>query len=230
MRATDYPVCLRLAGRRVLVVGGGVVARSRVGALHDAGAIVTVVAPTVDPAIAALPVACVRRLFLASDLDDQSLVFIATDDLSVSRRVHTLAHTRGLFVNTADVPELCDFTLPAVHRSGAITIAVSTSGHAPAVASRVRDVLAKALPKTSRHLVTVVAALRKSLPAGPARMAHLRDVVHGDVGSAILYGDRHARRRAFARLRDRNEPCQLRCHGSLCLCFARLHARNRAAA
>lgn len=134
-----YMACLDLEGRRTLVVGGGAVALEKAQGLLDCGAAVTVVAPVVIDRLARLRVELVRRAYDTSDLDGCFLVVAATSDTEVNRRVHGDAEERGLLCNVADVPELCNFILPAVHRAGPIAVAVSTGGASPALAQRIRD-------------------------------------------------------------------------------------------
>ncbi len=201
----DYPVCLRLRGRRVLVVGAGVVAAQRVAGLLEAGAVVTVVAEEVRAGVslqASPQIRVIERAFVDSDVDDAELVFVAINDAEVSAHIVAVARARGLLVNAADIPALCDFTLPSVGRDGPITVAVSTSGRAPALARRLKDLLMAQVPKRHGDVIRVVHALRRRLPSGPARMQFIRCVVDGDVGAALLAGER---RRAFALLRDQLE-------------------------
>jgi precorrin-2 dehydrogenase / sirohydrochlorin ferrochelatase len=136
--AFDYPVMLDLTNVPVLVVGGGRVATRKVEGLLAAGAAVTVVAPDVDDEMAALPVRVVVRRFEPADLDTVRLVVTATDDAAVNANVATEASARGIWANSADDPANCTFILPAVARDGAVTIAVSTGGASPALASHLR--------------------------------------------------------------------------------------------
>jgi precorrin-2 dehydrogenase/sirohydrochlorin ferrochelatase len=201
----DYPVCLRLQGRRVVVVGGGAVALGRTHGLLACGAVVTVVAPRAHDELLALAHAgaltYVARGVVDEDLDGAALVMSATDDADVTAAVARAARARGVWLNAADVPDFCDLTLPAVARRGAVTVAVSTGGQAPAVARRLRDALALAVPARAGRLIWLVRALRRALPAGPARMTFIRNVVDGPIGGALLSGDRVARRAAFGALR-----------------------------
>ena len=134
--------CLDLSGRAVLVVGGGRVALEKVEGLLDCGATVTVVAPQIVHELEHLPVELVRRAYRAGDLAGRFLVVAATATQSVNRRVFRDAETRSLLCNVVDVPELCSFILPAVHREGPIAVAVSTGGASPALAQRLRDEIA----------------------------------------------------------------------------------------
>jgi precorrin-2 dehydrogenase/sirohydrochlorin ferrochelatase len=138
-----YMACLDLTGRSVLVVGGGPVALEKIEGLLDAGADVTVVAPQVHPAILELEPAIVRRGYRTADLDGRFLVVAATSTTSVNRRVFREAEARSLLCNVVDVPELCSFILPAIHRHEPIAVAVSTGGASPALAQHLRDRIAE---------------------------------------------------------------------------------------
>jgi precorrin-2 dehydrogenase/sirohydrochlorin ferrochelatase len=138
--AFDYPIMLDLTNVPVLVVGGGRVALRKVQGLVNAGADVTVVAPSVVDAIQQLPVCTtVIRAFEPSDLDQVRLVIVATDDPAVNAAVAADATRRGIWVNSADDPANCTFTLPAVARDGDVTVAVGTGGASPALASHLRS-------------------------------------------------------------------------------------------
>jgi precorrin-2 dehydrogenase/sirohydrochlorin ferrochelatase len=114
-----YIACLDLKGLRCLVVGRGVMADEKVEGLRACGADV-VVAEEYEPAL----------------LDDVWLVVVANGD---GERIFADANERRIFCNVADVPHLCSFILPALHRRGPITVAVSTAGASPALAQWLRD-------------------------------------------------------------------------------------------
>jgi uroporphyrin-III C-methyltransferase/precorrin-2 dehydrogenase/sirohydrochlorin ferrochelatase len=140
-----YPVMLSVRERRVLVVGGGEVALRKIEGLLAEGARLTVVAPDVVPAIEELAgrgaFELRRRPYASGDAAGFTLVFAATDDRTVNERVHTEARDLGIWVNVADVPDLCTFHLPArVHR-GALQLAVASDGGAPFVVRRLRQML-----------------------------------------------------------------------------------------
>ena len=98
----------------------------------------TVVAPEIGADLRALELELIERSYRRDDLDGQMLVIAATDDTAVNRQVYADAEQRGLFCNVADVPELCSFILPAIHRQDPILVAVSTGGASPALAQRLR--------------------------------------------------------------------------------------------
>ena len=136
--AFDYPIMLDLTGVPVLVVGGGRVALRKIEGLVNAHADVTVVALSAVGDIADMPVRVERRAYETGDLDSVRLVITATDDPVVNAAVAADATARGIWVNSADDPANCTFTLPAVARDGAVTVAVGTGGSSPALASHLR--------------------------------------------------------------------------------------------
>jgi uroporphyrin-III C-methyltransferase / precorrin-2 dehydrogenase / sirohydrochlorin ferrochelatase len=140
-----FPIFLKLAGRRVLVVGGGPVAASKLRALLDADASVIVVAPEVVADIAAAPVQIVRRPFADDDLQGISFV-VAAAPPDVNRQVAAAAEARGLFVNAVDDMENATAYMGAIVRRAGVTMALSTDGEAPALAGLMREALEALLP------------------------------------------------------------------------------------
>jgi uroporphyrin-III C-methyltransferase/precorrin-2 dehydrogenase/sirohydrochlorin ferrochelatase len=129
----------------VLVVGAGPVAASKIGALLAAGADVRVVAPDVRPEILESGVAVARRPFEPSDLDEAWLV-VAAATPDVNRDVARLAEARRVFVNAVDDPPNATAYLGGVVRKDGVTLAISTAGHAPALAGLLREALEHVLP------------------------------------------------------------------------------------
>jgi uroporphyrin-III C-methyltransferase/precorrin-2 dehydrogenase/sirohydrochlorin ferrochelatase len=141
-----FPVFLKLAGRRVLVVGGGTVAAGKLRALLDAGAEVMVVAPEILDSIATQPVTVRTRPFMLSDLQGVSFV-VAAAPPSVNRDVAHAADARGIFVNAVDDVESASAYAPAIVQRAGVTIAISTDGAAPALAGLLREAVDAVLPK-----------------------------------------------------------------------------------
>jgi siroheme synthase-like protein len=140
-----FPVFLKLAGRRVLVVGGGPVAAGKLRALIDADARVTVVAPDVVHAVRSAPVEIIQKPFEPRDLDDVWFV-VAAAPPDVNREVAAAAHARGIFVNAVDDVENASAYAGAIVRRAGVTIALSTDGVAPALAGLLREGLEALLP------------------------------------------------------------------------------------
>ena len=140
-----FPAFLRLSGKRVLVVGAGPVAASKLKALVDAEADITVVAPIVHPDIEAQAVAIHRRPFEVSDLDGVWYV-VAAAPPDVNRAVSAAAAARHLFVNAVDDPPNASVYLGAIVKREDVILAISTSGRAPALAGLLREGLDRLLP------------------------------------------------------------------------------------
>jgi precorrin-2 dehydrogenase len=185
-----YMACLDLEGRDVLVVGAGSVALEKIQSLVDVGALVTVVAPNVSEPIEALArsrrVALIHGLYRAADLGRRFLVVAATSDTTVNERVYADAEARGMLCNVVDVPELCSFILPAVHRDDPIAVAISTGGASPALAQRLRDDVARLVTREHVRLARELRELRPwakaYLPTYEARRDFFRELVEERLG------------------------------------------------
>jgi len=136
------PIFLDVTGRKCLVVGGGEVAARKVESLLDADALVTVVSPQLNDALAAMvqrgAIAHIDRTYRRGDISGCALVYAATDDPRLHREIAAEAHELGIMLNVVDVPGLCTFIAPAVVKQGTLQIAISTEGASPAFASRLR--------------------------------------------------------------------------------------------
>ena len=154
-----YPVFLRLAGARVVVVGGGKVAAAKLAGLLEAGALVTVVAPSFLPEVARGGVEVITREFRPTDLDGARFV-IAAAPPEVNRRVAAAAAERNLFVNAVDDVASATAYLGGVVRRGEVTVAISTGGAAPALAGLLREALDALLPADLDEWVALARRLR----------------------------------------------------------------------
>jgi uroporphyrin-III C-methyltransferase / precorrin-2 dehydrogenase / sirohydrochlorin ferrochelatase len=140
-----FPAFLKLEGRRVVVVGGGPVAASKIDGLLAAGAVVTVVAPSIRPEIARPGVTLINRAFERTDLDEAWWV-VAAAPPEVNREVLAAAESRHVFVNAVDDPPNATAYLGGVVRRSGVTIAFSTDGRAPALAGLLREAFDAWLP------------------------------------------------------------------------------------
>ncbi|MFL5893565.1 MAG: bifunctional precorrin-2 dehydrogenase/sirohydrochlorin ferrochelatase [Thermoleophilaceae bacterium] len=142
-----YIACLRLSGRRCVVVGGGDVGLEKVEGLLVCGADVVLIAPEAHAELERLAgegsIRWERREYRSGDLERTFIVIAATGDTDVNIRVYEDAEARAMLVNVVDVPPLCNFILPAIFRSGPVAIAISTAGASPALAKRMRDQIAE---------------------------------------------------------------------------------------
>lgn len=130
-----FPMFVELEAKPCLVVGGGEIAVRKAAVLRSFGAEVTVVAPEMNGRDARW----VRRRFEDRDVEGQTLVVAATDDVALNRHVSELCKARGIPVNVVDDPKNCTFVFPAIFRKGPIVAAVSSGGASPVAAKLVRD-------------------------------------------------------------------------------------------
>ena len=170
------PVFLKLDRRRVLLVGGGPVARGKLTGLLEAGARVTVVAPEVHPDIEAAGVTVLRRAFEPGDLDAAWLV-VAAAPPEVNRAVAAAAEERGVFVNAVDDPATASAYSGGVFRRGGLTIAVSTGGRAPALAGLLREALEAMVPEDVALWVDEARRLRERQKAEGVPMGRRRPLL-----------------------------------------------------
>jgi uroporphyrin-III C-methyltransferase/precorrin-2 dehydrogenase/sirohydrochlorin ferrochelatase len=139
------PAFLKLAGRKVLLVGGGNVAEAKLTALLEAGAAVTVVAPEIRAGLERPGVALLKRAFEPADVDGAWWV-VAAAPPGVNREVLAAADTRRVFVNAVDDPAHATAFAGGVVRRGDVTVAISTGGRAPALAGLLREAIDAWLP------------------------------------------------------------------------------------
>jgi len=195
----QYPVNLELEGRRCLVVGGGPVAVRKAEGLLASGAVVTVVAPRLDPALTDHPdVVCEERRWTPGDLTGMWLVIAATDDPEVNRAVYLAGEQAGIWVNGADDPANCSFTLPSVVRRGDLQVAVSTGGRSPALASWLRRRFEAEIGPEYEALLDLLATEREGLRASGRSTEGLdwKSALDSDMLGLIRNGDLvHARQR-----------------------------------
>ncbi len=194
----QYPVNLVLDGRQCLVVGGGKIALRKVEGLLTCGARVRVVAPRITPELRTLEVMIDERPWRPDDLDGMWLVIAATDDPAVNAAVYAAGERAGIWVNGADDPTNCSFTLPSVVRRGDLQVAVSTGGRSPALASWLRRRLEGEIGPEYAVLLDILATERDGLKAAGKSTEGLdwNSALDSDMLDLIRTGDlTHARER-----------------------------------
>jgi siroheme synthase-like protein len=171
-----FPVFLRLAGRKVLVVGGGTVAATKLPGLRKAGAHVTVVAPEIRPEIEAAGVGLLRRRFRPKDLTGAWLV-VAAATPEVNRRVASAAEARQVFVNAVDDPRSASAYLGGVFHRAGVTVSISTGGEAPALAGLLREGLEAVVPEEIGDWLEQARTLRREWRASRTPMPRRRPLL-----------------------------------------------------
>ena len=183
-----YIACLKLSGRRCVVVGGGEIGLEKVEGLLACDADVTLVAPDAVEELRALAaegsIAWERRAYESGDLEGTFMVIASTDDTDVNIRVFDDAEGRAMLVNIVDVPPLCNFILPAIVRTGPLAIAISTAGASPALAKRMKREVAELFGEEYARLAVMLNEVRGwakgTLPTYHDRKDFFEGIVNGD--------------------------------------------------
>jgi precorrin-2 dehydrogenase/sirohydrochlorin ferrochelatase len=161
----QFPVNLNLHGRPVLVVGGGRIAYRKVEQLLMADAEVTVLSPLFVDEFHSLPVTLVQREYASGDIDAFRLVITATGNTPVNQQIFDECEAKGIWINSADDPDRCAFTLPAALRRGDLMVTVSTGGASPALASWLRSHLELSIVPEFEEVVSRLAIERARIHA-----------------------------------------------------------------
>jgi len=183
-----YMACLRLSGRRCVVVGGGEVGLEKVEGLLACDADVTLVAPEAHPELVQLAlegsIRWEQREYASGDLDAALIAIAATDDTDLNIRVFEDAEARAMLVNVVDVPPLCNFILPAIVRTGPLAVAISTAGASPALAKRMKREIGELFGEPYALLAILLNDARgwakATLPTYQDRKEFFESIVNGD--------------------------------------------------
>jgi precorrin-2 dehydrogenase / sirohydrochlorin ferrochelatase len=208
-----YIACLKLSGRRCVVVGGGEIGLEKVEGLLACDGSVTVIAPTAVPALREYAregsLRWEQRPYGgAADLEGVFMAIAATDDTDVNIAVYDDAERRAMLVNVVDVPPLCNFILPAIVRTGPLAIAISTAGASPALAKRIKREIATQFGTEYARLAILLNEVRgwakATLPTYQDRKEFFESIVGGDPDPIELLraGDESAVRALIARTQD----------------------------
>src|SRR5258708_1207942 len=167
---TLFPVFLKLETLRLLVVGGGEVSLEKINAIiHNSPATqIKVVATSIcqeikDIASRQSTIQLVERPFEVEDLEEMDLVIIAVNDHSTSIAIQQHAKSKGILINVADKPDLCDFYLGSVVKKGNLKIAISTNGKSPTIAKRLKEIFSDSLPDQVDDLLENMHIIRGKL-------------------------------------------------------------------
>jgi precorrin-2 dehydrogenase / sirohydrochlorin ferrochelatase len=211
-----YIACLRLKGRRCVVVGGGDIGLEKVEGLLACDADVTLVAPAAHPSLSALAaegsIRWERRAYEPGDLDGCLVVIAATDDTDVNIRVFEDAERRAMLVNVVDVPPLCNFILPAIVRNGPLAVAISTAGASPALAKRMKREIGELFGEPYANLAILLNEARGwakgTLPTYQDRKQFFEEIVNGEPDPVELLraGDVQAVRELIASAQEAYAP------------------------
>jgi precorrin-2 dehydrogenase / sirohydrochlorin ferrochelatase len=183
-----YIACLKLTGRRCVVVGGGEIGLEKVEGLLACDGRVVLIAPHAVPELEALAaegsIEWLPREYETGDLERTFIAIAATNDTDVNIRVYEDAERRAMLVNIVDVPPLCNFILPAIVRTGPLAIAISTAGASPALAKRIKAQVAEEYGEPYARLAVMLNEVRGwakgTLPTYQDRKVFFEGIVNGE--------------------------------------------------
>src|SRR3954447_2069493 len=189
-----YIACLKLTGRRCLVVGGGEIGLEKVEGLLACDGRVVLVAPDAVPELRELAaegsIEWIRRDYEPADLERTFIAIAATDDTDTNIRIYDDAEKRAMLVNIVDVPPLCNFILPAIVRTGPLAIAISTAGASPALAKRMKREISELFGEDYARLAVMLNDVRGwakgTLPTYNERKDFFESIVNGDPDPIVL--------------------------------------------
>ena len=194
-----YIACLKLTGRRCLVVGGGDIGLEKVEGLLACDAEVTLLAPVAHPALEDLAERGLDRAGSSASTPAPPtsratfMVIAATDDTEVNIGIYDDAEKRAMLVNVVDVPPLCNFILPAIVRTGPLAIAISTAGASPALAKRMKREISEIFGEEYARLAVILNDVRGwakgTLPTYQDRKEFFEGIVNGDPDPIELLRD-----------------------------------------
>ncbi len=193
-----YIACLKLSGRRCLVIGGGEIGLEKVEGLLACDGQVTLIAPEAEPELQEYAregsIQWQRSAYAgASDLEGAFLAIAASDDTDVNIAVYEDAERRAMLVNVVDVPPLCNFILPAIVRTGPLAIAISTAGASPALAKRMKREIEGQFGEPYARLAVLLNEVRGwakgTLATYQERKEFFEDIVNGNPDPVALLRD-----------------------------------------
>jgi precorrin-2 dehydrogenase / sirohydrochlorin ferrochelatase len=193
-----YIACLKLTGRKCLVVGGGDIGLEKVEGLLACSGDVTLIAPTAHPELEQLAsegsIRWEKRPYTGpEDLERMFMVIACTDDSEVNIGIFDDAEQRAMLVNIVDVPPLCNFILPAIVRTGPLAIAISTAGASPALAKRMKREISELFGEEYARLAVILNDARGwakgTLPTYQDRKEFFEGIVNGETDPIQLLRD-----------------------------------------
>jgi precorrin-2 dehydrogenase/sirohydrochlorin ferrochelatase len=211
-----YIACLKLTGRRCVVVGGGDIGLEKVEGLLACDADVTLIAPRAVPQLEELAregsIRWERREYRPADLERVFMVIACTDDTDINIGIYNDAEARAMLVNVVDVPPLCNFILPAIVRTGPLAIAISTAGASPALAKRMKREIGELFGEEYATLAVLLNDVRGwakgTLPTYQDRKDFFEGIVNGEPDPIALLraGDTQAVRELIAAAQSTTAP------------------------
>ena len=185
-----FPAFLNIKGKTCIIVGGGDVAGRKAESLIECGADTTVISPRVGPQVEAWAekgrLTWRKKTFAPDDLDSAFAVFAATDSSDENKRIVDVCRQKGILVNAADEPRLCDFLVPSVLRRKSLAIAVSTEGKSPLLAKKIRETLEEVITADYGEFLEMLGNARSRIRESVSDISQRRDIYEKLVSQDML--------------------------------------------
>ena len=197
---TYYPVYIELRGQICVVIGGGKIAEGKVDGLLVAQAQVTVISPEITLHLHELvtekQITYIERTYQPGDLSGAFIVICATNQAEINHQVWEEATANRQLVNVVDDTPRCNFIAPSILRKGDLTIAISTSGKAPALAVRLKERFQRELGPEYERFLELAGELReplaRNIPDFETRKALWYELVDSEILDVLARGDESA--------------------------------------
>jgi siroheme synthase-like protein len=174
--AIYFPLLLNIKNHSCLVVGGGKVALRKVTSLRDFQAGATVLAPKICKSLLELEskrkIKVIKKVYSKEYLNNFKFVFCATDNPKINKMVRKDCTEKNILLNVTDMPELCDFILPAIVKRGDLTISVSSQGIAPFYVKEIKNKLGHIFPSYYERVIELAGEFRKLLLSKKKHVSH----------------------------------------------------------
>lgn len=179
-----FPVFIKLEHLRLLIVGGGKIGLEKLQAVlqNSPATTISLVAPEISIPVRELAalhqgIVLLERPFHPNDLEYADIAIVAVNDRSISETIARCAREKGVLVNVADTPELCDFYLGSVVRKGHLKIAISTNGKSPTIAKRLKEEIGDMIPEEMEDVLDNMETIRRGLSGNfPEKVRQLNDL------------------------------------------------------
>ncbi|WP_457639355.1 precorrin-2 dehydrogenase/sirohydrochlorin ferrochelatase family protein [Persephonella sp.] len=176
-----FPMFVDLSDKKVLVVGGGIVALRKIEKLLPFSPSMKVVSKEFLPEVISIleenNIPYEKRAFRSEDLENIDIVIVAVDDIGLQKDIFRQTRNTNILVNSVDSPDYCDFIFPAYVKKGDIVIGISTSGSAPGLSAKIRKHIEKTLPDNLEDILQEIKKVRNSLPKGEERQKKILQLV-----------------------------------------------------
>ncbi|MFY9073635.1 siroheme synthase [Malaciobacter mytili] len=172
-----FPAFIRFEKKRVLIIGGGIIAQEKLVHLLEFTSDITLLSKDFTKNILDLitlnSLNYIKKEYEIGDIKGYDIIIVAIDDISLQEKIYIETREFNCLCNCVDLPNCCDFIFPAYIKKGDLTIAISTSGTSPAFAKNLRIYLEKIIPNNVNEFLKKMKEYRKTMPKGKDRMKFL---------------------------------------------------------